>query len=48
MSGGYWAEGDTSPTGHQPVLEKPFNLEQVRTVLRDVVSRSRRQSPRAG
>ena len=48
MSGGYWAEGEASPLGHQPVLEKPFNLEQVRNVLRDVVSRSRRQSPRAG
>jgi PAS domain S-box-containing protein len=48
MSGGYWAQGETSPTGLQPVLEKPFNLEHVRTVLRDVVSRFRRQTPRAG
>ncbi|HEX5100185.1 MAG TPA: ATP-binding protein [Polyangiaceae bacterium] len=48
MSGGYWAENEPSPTGTQPVLEKPFNLEQVRSLLRDVVSRSRRQSVRAG
>ena len=37
MSGGYF-EGEEEPsTGGQPVLEKPFNLEQVRAVLRDVV-----------
>jgi PAS domain S-box-containing protein len=46
MSGGYWAQGEPSPTGSQPVLEKPFNLEHVRTLLRDMVSRSRRRSSR--
>jgi len=46
MSGGYWAQGEASPTGSQPVLEKPFNLEQVRAVLKDVVNRSRRRSVR--
>jgi len=47
MSGGYWAQGEASPTGSQPVLEKPFNLDQVRAVLKDVVSRSRGQASRA-
>jgi PAS domain S-box-containing protein len=45
MSGGYWAGGDAPPTGAQPVLEKPFNLEQVRAVLRDVVGRLPSQPP---
>ncbi len=49
MSGGYWAEGDPAPMPTQhPVLEKPFNLDQVRQVLRDVVGRSQSQAPSAG
>jgi nitrogen-specific signal transduction histidine kinase/CheY-like chemotaxis protein len=47
MSGGYWAEGDSAPASTQPVLEKPFNLDQVRQVLRDVVGRSQSQAPSA-
>jgi CheY-like chemotaxis protein/anti-sigma regulatory factor (Ser/Thr protein kinase) len=43
MSGGYFKHGESPATGAQPVLEKPFNLEQVRAVLTDVVSRSRRR-----
>ncbi len=39
MSGGYFAGDEAPSTGSQPVLEKPFNLEQVRAVLRDVVGR---------
>jgi PAS domain S-box-containing protein len=39
MSGGYFFGADTSQTDGQPVLEKPFNLEQVRTALRDVATR---------
>jgi CheY-like chemotaxis protein len=45
MSGGYWAGSDASHTGSQPVLEKPFNLEQVRAALRDVVARSQSSPP---
>jgi PAS domain S-box-containing protein len=45
MSGGYWASSESSPTGSQPVLEKPFNLEQVRRVLLEVVGRSQSQKP---
>jgi two-component system cell cycle sensor histidine kinase/response regulator CckA len=45
MSGGYWAGSDASHTGRQPVLEKPFNLEQVRAALRDVVARSQSSPP---
>ena len=45
MSGGYWAGSDASHTGTQPVLEKPFNLEQVRAALRDVVTRSQSSPP---
>ncbi len=41
MSGGY----ETAATGNQPVLEKPFNLEQVRTALRDVAARSQSSRP---
>jgi CheY-like chemotaxis protein/anti-sigma regulatory factor (Ser/Thr protein kinase) len=47
MSGGYWAEGDQAPLSTHPVLEKPFNLDQVRKVLRDVVGRSQSQAPAA-
>ncbi|HTQ04806.1 MAG TPA: ATP-binding protein [Polyangiaceae bacterium] len=47
MSGGYFAGDDTPSTGGQPVLEKPFNLEQVRAVLRDVVGR-KSQPPNGG
>jgi PAS domain S-box-containing protein len=47
MSGGYWAEGDPEPVATQPVLEKPFNLDQVRQVLRDVVGRGQSQAPSA-
>jgi two-component system cell cycle sensor histidine kinase/response regulator CckA len=47
MSGGYFAHGEApTATGAQPVLEKPFNLEQVRKVLLDVVGRSQSQRPR--
>jgi PAS domain S-box-containing protein len=45
MSGGYWAGSDASQTGRQPVLAKPFNLEQVRAALRDVVARSQSSPP---
>jgi len=47
MSGGYWAEGDNAPLAAYPVLEKPFNLDQVRKVLREVVGRSQSQAPSA-
>ncbi len=45
MSGGYFDGDEETSTGGQPVLEKPFNLEQVRAVLRDVVGL--RQPPAA-
>ena len=45
MSGGYFEGEEETSTGGQPVLEKPFNLEQVRAVLRDVVGP--RQPPTA-
>jgi CheY-like chemotaxis protein/anti-sigma regulatory factor (Ser/Thr protein kinase) len=47
MSGGYFAPDEALPAPSQPVLEKPFDLEQVRAVLKDVVRRSRQRTPTA-
>jgi PAS domain S-box-containing protein len=45
MSGGYWVGHDAALTGAQPVLEKPFNLEQVRQALRELVAKARSSPP---
>jgi PAS domain S-box-containing protein len=47
MSGGYFAASEGAATGDQPILEKPFTLEQVRAALRDVVARSQSSPPDA-